>query len=112
VPMQERLPVAKGVLCAHGRLIPCWESVTGQRSNQLNYVPTVAEMLLEVADFDATSAFQMSTKQQQHTMKKPDDTDYDFQSKADTVIKVKQSFSTLRKAIFPTGKTLGAWRCG
>jgi hypothetical protein len=72
---------------------------------------TVAEMLLEVADFDATSAFQMSTKQQQRAMKKPDDKDYDFQSKADTVLKVKQSFATLRKAIQdnPDPKNLQDW---
>jgi len=34
VPMQERLPAPKGVLSAHSRLIPCWEPVTGQRSNR------------------------------------------------------------------------------
>ena len=28
------------VCYAHARFSPCWESVTGQRSNQLNYVPT------------------------------------------------------------------------
>jgi hypothetical protein len=30
---------------ADTRLILCWESVTGQRSNQLNYVPTLFSYL-------------------------------------------------------------------
>jgi len=72
---------------------------------------TVAELLLEVADFNATSAFQMSTKPQQHAMKKPDDRDYDFRSKAETVTKVKQSFAAARKAIQdnPDPKNLQDW---
>jgi hypothetical protein len=40
---RRELLVAEVVHCvekADTRLILCWESVTGQRSNQLNYVPT------------------------------------------------------------------------
>jgi|SRR5215469_1343511 len=62
-------------------------------------VPTAADFFLETADFNATSAFQMSTKEQQRAMKRPDDKDYDFQSKADTVMKIKQSFAAVRKAV-------------
>jgi hypothetical protein len=76
---------------------------------------TVAEMLLIVADFNATSAFQVSTKDQQRALsaanKVPDDRNFAFVSKQDTVGKVRESFAAVRKAIEdnPDPKNLEDW---
>jgi hypothetical protein len=70
-----------------------------------------AELFLQVADFNDTSAFQMSTKEQQRAGRKPDDRDYDYVSKADTVIKVRHAFASVRQAIQtnPDPKNLQDW---
>ena len=75
----------------------------------------MAEFLLEVADFNSTSAFQVSTKEQQHALaaagKIPDDRNFDYASKLDTVIKVKECFAAVRKAIQdnPDPRNLEDW---
>ncbi len=74
-------------------------------------LPTAAEIFLEVADFNATSAFEIGTREQQRTWKRPDDRDYVFESKEATVMKIKQSFAAVRKAIQdnPDTKNLQDW---
>ncbi len=73
------------------------------RPKENKHANTAADILLVVADFNATSAFQVSTKQQQDAVaaagKIPNDRDFQYVSKQDTVAKVKESFAAVRKAI-------------
>jgi hypothetical protein len=64
---------------------------------------TAADIVLTIADFNATSAFQVSTKEQQDAVaavgRIPDDRNFTYRSKQDTVMRVKESFAAVRKAI-------------
>ncbi len=73
------------------------------RPNGKKDLDTAADILLGIADFNATGAFQFSTKQQQAAIagagNVPDDRNFVYVSKQDTVRKVKESFAAVRKAI-------------
>jgi uncharacterized damage-inducible protein DinB len=66
-------------------------------------VRTAAQILLHIADINSRIAFRVSKKEEKAALaaagKRPDARMFAYVSKQDTVVKVKESFAALRKAI-------------